>query len=176
MLARHGTRICYASDEMYLLAGLELPGAEHYEAFDQLENGVGMWALLRDEFVQALAENTKTIQFRDVSIATGISAAPLLRELVAKASSPARVYAIENVLLGRSVTVSGLVAGRDLISQLRGKPLGQALLIPQNMLRREGDLFLDGTSVHQAEAALGVPIEPTENNGAALLGQLTVDS
>ena len=176
MLAHRGARTCYASDEMYLIAQRKIPSAAHYEAFDQLENGVGMWALLQDEFEQALSEMPNSTRFRKVSIATGISSAPLIKSLVEQAGSSAQVIAIENDFFGRTITVSGLVTGADLIAQLRGKALGEALLIPTNMLRREGDLFLDGVSVREVSDELGIPVIPVENDGAALLEQLTVDS
>ena len=77
------------------------------------------------------------------SIATGVSAAPFLTELMDLAREKCgkiegTVYPIRNDFFGETITVAGLVTGGDLIAQLRGKPLGERLLIPQNMLRPRG--------------------------------------
>ena len=79
------------------------------------------------------------------------------------------VYEIKNDFFGHSVTVAGLVTGGDLISQLKGKSLGDELIIPDVMLRSEGDLFLDGISVAQAEKELGVKISTVYTSSSAQL-------
>ena len=109
----------------------------------------------------------------DFAIATGVSAAPYLERLLEKAREafPAlrgRVYAIQNDFFGRSINVTGLVTGGDLIRQLKGKELGERLLISQNMLRRAEMDFLDDVKLEEASAALGVPIYPVESDGFAL--------
>ena len=180
MIKQHGQRICYASDEFYLLAGREIPRAEHYGDFDQLENGVGLCALMRSEFDDALADAPYVVSHRRISIATGVLAAPFMRDLISRVNEcfpnlSAEVFVIENDLFGRTVTVAGLVTGCDLIAQLKGKELGQALLIPDCMLRNEGDLFLDGLSPDDVERALGVPAIPVQVDGAALLEVLRPD-
>ena len=171
-LKKHGTRIFFCGDELYLKAGIELPEDEFYEEHTQLENGVGMIRLLETEFRSALrlSDGVDGLPF---SIACGTSVAPMFERLVAEAkkSYPAlegRVYAIENDFFGRSINVSGLITGGDLIAQLRGKELGKRLLISQNMLRREEMDFLDDVKLSEASAALGVPILPVEQDGFAL--------
>ena len=72
-------------------------------------------------------------------------------------------------LFGETITVSGLVTGTDLIEQLSSVDLGDELLIPACMLRREGDLFLDDVSLQDVEAALKVPVRPVPNDGYAFL-------
>ena len=140
--AGHGTSLVWCSDEFYLLAGRPLPQEDYYEEFTQLDNGVGMLRLLRQEFCRGLnlmepEEMEGTTPF---SIATGVSAAPFLTELIDLAREKCgkiegTVYPIRNDFFGETITVAGLVTGGDLIAQLRGKPLGERLLIPQNMLR-----------------------------------------
>ena len=78
------------------------------------------------------------------------------------------MYAIENDFFGRSINVTGLITGGDLIRQLRGKELGERLLISQNMLRRAELDFLDDVKLEEASAALGVPVYPVESDGFAL--------
>ena len=95
------------------------------------------------------------------SIATGVSAAPFLTELIDLAREKCgkiegTVYPIRNDFFGETITVAGLVTGGDLIAQLRGKPLGERLLIPQNMLRHGERVFLDDVSLDDVERELGV--------------------
>ena len=171
-LEKHGTRIFFCGDELYLKAGLELPEDEFYEEHTQLENGVGMIRLLETEFRSALRLSAG-VDGAPFSIACGTSVAPFFEKLVelAKEKYPAlsgRVYAIENDFFGRSINVSGLITGGDLIAQLKGKELGERLLISQNMLRREEMDFLDDVKLSEASEALGLPILPVEQDGFAL--------
>ena len=171
-LKRHGTRIFFCGDELYIKAGRELPPDEFYEEHTQLENGVGMIRLLETEFRSALmlSDEPDGLPF---SIATGVSAAPYFEKLLGMAKEKygtikGQVYAIENDFFGRSINVTGLITGQDLIRQLKGKDLGQRLLISQNMLRREEMDFLDDVPLEQASKELGVPIYPIEQDGFAL--------
>ena len=167
-----GTRFAFCSDELYLRAGLPLPPDEFYEEHVQLENGVGMLRLTEAEFRLALgqADEADGLPF---SVATGFAAAPMLLSLLehAKKRFPVlngRVYAIRNDFYGASVTVAGLITGGDLIAQLRGRELGTRLLISRDMLRHDEVDFLDGVTLAQASAALGVPIYPISSDGGEL--------
>ncbi|MGI5977742.1 MAG: DUF512 domain-containing protein [Candidatus Limivicinus sp.] len=167
-----GTRIFFCSDEFYIKAGRELPPDEFYEEYTQLENGVGMLRLMETEFLSALKLSDEP-DGRPFSVAAGTSAAPFLEGLLKKAGEKysglkGRVYAIENNFYGHSINVSGLITGRDLISQLKGRELGGRLLISQNMLRRDEMDFLDGITLEQASEELGLPIYPVEQDGFAL--------
>ncbi len=177
MLSKHGTRIFYPSDEWYIKAGRPIPEGDFYEEYPQLENGVGMIALLREDFTQAAQEYPLFIETDRLVIATGVDAAPYLQELADYAMQkwPAvqlQVVAIKNEFFGESITVSGLVTGGDLIQQLQGVPMDR-LLLPANMLRQEGDLFLDDVSVEQVQETLGVPVTIIqETDGVALFEAL----
>ena len=171
-LAEFGTRLAFCSDELYLRAGRELPPDEAYEAHTQLENGVGMLRLTEAEFRLALkqAGAPDGVPF---SIATGAAAAPLMQELLRSASEAnaavrGTVYTVRNDFFGHRVTVAGLITGRDLIAQLRGKPLGERLLISTDMLRQDEVDFLDGVTLAEASAALGVPVYPVSCDGGEL--------
>lgn len=173
-LGAHGSRICFAADEFYLNAGLELPPYEDYEEFSQLENGVGLLSLLTWEFGEALADEPQAAINRRVTIATGVSAKPFIERMANAACEKfagleTNVVAVENKFFGESVTVAGLVTGGDLIARLKGEDIGDELLIPAVMLRREGDLFIDGVSVDDAASALGHRPRAVENGGRELL-------
>ena len=169
---RHGTRIFFCGDEMYIKAGRELPDEDFYEEYTQLENGVGMIRLLETEFRSALKLSDEP-DYTDFSIATGTSVALYFEKFIAMAREKypgikGRVYAIENDFFGHSINVSGLITGGDLIRQLKDKPLGERLFISQNMLRRQEMDFLDDVLLEDAVEALGVPIYPIESDGFAL--------
>ena len=171
-----GTSLVWCSDEFYLLAGRPLPEEAYYEEFTQLDNGVGMLRLLEQEFRRGLElmEPEEMAGAAPFSIATGVSAAPFLAELVNLARKKCAeiqgtVYPIRNDFFGETITVAGLVTGGDLIAQLRGKPLGERLLIPQNMLRHGERVFLDDVSLDDVERELGAPVTPVAQDGYELL-------
>ena len=174
----HGCRLFYLSDEFYIMAGRDIPSAEEYDGYPQIENGVGLCRSLTDEFDQALDRLPPSEKPISKGIVTGVSAAPLMEELVRKLQCKypnlaCPVYAIRNEFFGGAVTVAGLVVGRDIADQLKGIKIPDTLLIPRVMLRSEGDLFLDSMSLEQLERELGVSVIPVPVDGYALLDELT---
>lgn len=174
-LSKLGSRVFWCSDELYLKAGREVPEDEYYEEYSQLENGVGLMRLLETEFMAALrlAEPDEGMGGR-FTIATGVAAAPLLEKLLQTAHKKCgkingQVCAIVNDFFGHTIDVAGLVTGGDLIAQLRGKDLGERVLIPHTMLRHGEGVFLDDVTLEEASAALGVPVTPTGGSGGELL-------
>lgn len=172
-LERYGSRKFFCSDELYIRAGRELPGEEYYEDYVQIENGVGMLRSLIAEFEAGLELEDGAVEASPYTIATGAGARPFLQELAdmarEKTGATGQVVAIMNDFFGRSIDVAGLITGGDLIAQLKGKDLGGRLLIPVNMLRHGGDVFLDDLHVSDVERALGVPVTVVEQDGFDLL-------
>ena len=161
----HQLHFVHASDEWYLLAERELPEADRYDGYLQLENGVGMLRLLMDEFEDGVAKiNREEEMSREISIATGRLAYPVILEM-ARALMEVypglriHVYDIRNDFFGERITVSGLITGQDLIAQLSGQALGTSLLLPQNMLRSGEDYFLDDVTIGDLEKALQVKVD-----------------
>ena len=175
---KHGTVIAYAADEFYLKAEREIPDEDYYNGFPQLENGVGMWALLRSEFEDALDECTITALDRKVTVVTGEAAYPLISELSRKAENKIKglsvqVVAAKNHLLGSMITVSGLLCGRDIVTAVEGLDLGEELIIPPNCLRSEGDMFLDDMTVEELSDKLKIRVTQNGTGGEDLLSALT---
>ena len=173
--AQHGTSLVWCSDEFYLIAGKELPDEDYFEEFTQLDNGVGMLRLLQSEFIRALdlLDEEEIEGATPFSIATGVSAAPFLRQIVDMAREKcgkikADVYPIRNDFFGHTIVVAGLVTGGDLIAQLRGKKLGERLLISASMLRSGERVFLDDVTLDDVERELGVPVIPVAQDGYEL--------
>lgn len=177
MLQKHGSRIAFAADELFIIAGRAIPDGDYYEDFEQLEDGVGLYALLRQELLEELEFTAPNDLRRELSIATGTSAAPLLQGLVNELADKlpnvrVHVHGVTNRLFGDTVNVAGLLCGRDLLEGLRGKLLGELLLLPSVMLRHDGDVFLDDTDPQWLSRELGVPVAVVNTNGAELLDRI----
>lgn len=174
---RLGVKLCFAADEFYLKAGLPIPSVEHYGDFHQLDNGVGMWSLFEKEAADALDDMEEPICEKRICCATGVAAYPLIKATVDKAGNKwhnlkCNVYEIRNDFFGERITVAGLLTGGDIIAQLKGKDIGDILLIPSNMLRFERDLFLDSVSVAEVEKELEVEIKIIEPDGYSFVEAL----
>ena len=181
-LERLGTRFVHASDEWFLTAEREIPDADYYEGYGQIENGVGMIRSLEDEVMEALYEyerqgllpKEKEIS---VSLATGKLAAPVMEKLLGKINEHLpklsyRVYMIENEFFGKDITVAGLLTGQDILKQLAGKPLGDALLLPEALLRSGEEVLLDDFTITDLEKALQISIRIVQSDGESLLKQV----
>ena len=175
---RDGRVEACCSDEFFLLAGREMPGADYYGEFRQIENGVGLWASLRQDFLD-LPEETKQDDATPFSctIVTGAAAQPLLQFLVdetAKISHNKRVNVccVRNEFFGPAITVAGLLTGQDIISQLRGTDLGQALILPAACFNHDG-LTLDGMTLGEISVALDIPAVAIKNDAQELLNAIT---
>ena len=173
-LERYDSRIFWCSDEFYIQAGLDLPEDEYYEEYTQLENGVGMLRLLEVECRGAAYSAEEGVRVKPFSVATGVAAAPYLRKIIDRAAASChtelnyRVYPVVNRFFGETITVAGLLTGRDLMDQLKGQDLGTRLLISETMLRHGETVFLDDVTVEELSAALGVPVIPVPQDGFAL--------
>ena len=169
-----GTTFAFPSDEFFCIAGRPIPPESWYEDFPQIENGVGLFAQLKAEFDDAMMEAVESPEKKHFTIACGVSVAPLLRMMIG-------AYNWENLDLdiipvrcgffGGAVTVTGLITGSDLIRDLAGIQT-DSLIITENMLRAEQDLFLDDMTLDEVQEKIGVPIHVVENNGAALADAL----
>ncbi|MCI8511025.1 MAG: DUF512 domain-containing protein [Lachnospiraceae bacterium] len=170
----HGLHFIHASDEWYLLAGRGLPEEERYDGYIQLENGVGMLRLLWEEFMDGLLKGEDDGQAEELSIATGELAAPHLETLMRALGAVFKgrrvhVYPIRNDFFGEHITVAGLITGRDLIAQLKGKRLGSRLLLPAAMFKSGEELFLDDVTRADVEQALQIPVNIVKSSGYDLL-------
>jgi putative radical SAM enzyme (TIGR03279 family) len=160
-LHERGTRWLFAADEWFLRCGHEFPAYGNYEDFPQLENGVGLIADFRHRARLVLSHVRSQCQVRATTI-TGRSfageLARYLEKLEAVSSAHVTAFAIDNELFGGDVTVAGLVSGNDVIEQLKGRALGEALLIPDVMLKEGTGQFLDDVTLGQVAAELAVPV------------------
>jgi NifB/MoaA-like Fe-S oxidoreductase len=80
-----------------------------------------------------------------------------LQNLSEKTACAITPYEVENLFFSGEVTVAGLLTGYDVLEQLRGQELGDALLVPDVVLRDGEELFLDDLSLEGLSEALGIP-------------------
>jgi putative radical SAM enzyme (TIGR03279 family) len=169
-MEKYGTSFVFPADEFFCLSGIPLPAEAEYEDFPQIENGVGLLRLFISDVEQAHEENlTPDGSIKHITIACGVSVAPYLRELAGRFAPKQiqiQVVPIRNDFFGQTVTVTGLITGRDLVSQLKATQTDR-ILICANMLRAEGDLFLDDMSLEEARQALPAPLHVIPNSGKA---------
>lgn len=174
---RFGYTFLFLADEFYILADEDFPPYETYEDFPQWENGVGLAA----DFLRELRELTVTLPAfppaeaaaspEPWTLVTGRSAQGLIAEMAAvfQAKVPGlnlSVLAVENRLFGPTVTVAGLLTGRDIEEAAKGLR-SRALILPEVMLR-EGR-FLDDLTADDLARRLGIPVVavPAQPRGLA---------
>ena len=173
-LLKHGSRLFFLADEFYLKAKREIPKDEYYEDYPQIENGVGMLRSLTEEFELAqedILEYAAALRGkRHVATVTGYASygtvkamAERIMELTDKLTID--VYPIKNNFFGDSVTVSGLLTGKDIFEQLSGKLSCDELIIPAVATRREERDFLCGMTLSELSEKLSVKVRLSENGG-----------
>ena len=128
---------------------------------------------LEDDFLAGLATVDVPARFSPFTIATG-TAAPFLRGLVQRAMGDypglrGQVIAVENDFFGHTIDVAGLLTGQDISAQLRGRDLGDRVLIPIHMMRHGETVFLDDYTVERLSRELGVPVQVVDEDGFALV-------
>ena len=170
-LKQFGTRLFFPADEFYIKAELPLPNDEFYEDYSQIENGVGMLTDMQTCIDIALEDTEEFADFkapRCISIATGYAAYEHILSISKKLESAfsglkIHVYKIKNDFFGDSITVAGLLTAKDISAQLKGKELGDALLIPSTALRADGEVFLDDVTPNELSKMLSVEVLPTSS-------------
>lgn len=176
-LTHYGTRFIYASDEWYLKAELPIPSEEDYEGYPQIENGVGLVRSLQKEFEEYYNEISGDDRSRELSIATGKLAAPVINTLSEQIMKKfpnikIQVYTITNHFFGELITVAGLVTGGDIIKQLRDMPIGDCLLLPEVLLRNGETVLLDDVTVRDIENALQTKIRIVQSDGKSFIDSI----
>jgi putative radical SAM enzyme (TIGR03279 family) len=168
------TRFIHASDEWYITAGLPIPEADNYEGYLQIENGVGMVRSLVDEFREYYGTIKGDNRTKYVTLATGVLAAPILKSLMEEIhvkypNIRITVYTIINEFFGTDITVAGLLTGQDIMNQLKGKELGDYLILPDVLLRDGENVLLDDITVDDIKNALQTQIRIVQSDGKSLI-------
>ncbi|WP_250278692.1 DUF512 domain-containing protein [[Clostridium] colinum] len=173
---KYGTKFVFLSDEFYLKADINLPNGDYYEGYPQLENGVGMITLMEEEFFEYFntlkGDNIKRVY----SVATAKLAYPLIKKLCDKicekfSNTKINVYEIRNDFFGKTITVSGLLTGGDIVNQLKDKELGDILFLPENCVRADDTVLLDDMDITDIERELNIKVCLSKDNGADFIKQ-----
>ncbi len=177
-LKKFGTRIVFPSDEFYLKAERELPPPETYEDFQQFENGVGMLSLFKAEFYELLPDiEDREKRKRTLSLVTGVAAYGLMSEIAERIMErfpniKINVYRIINEFFGEMITVSGLLTGGDIIKQLKGRELGEYIVLPDSLLRNGETVLLDDIYVSDIERELNTKVKIALNSARSLVSNI----
>ena len=156
-MRERGEHWCYAADELFLIAGRDVPDAGYYDEWTLRENGVGAVRALVDAFATEKDRLAPAPGVDRVRVVTGISMSPFFEELAPAASRrmacPVEVMAVRNRYFGPSVTIAGLLAGADILNAVpEGRP-GDLVLLPGEAIN--GDrVFIDGVPLSQVEERL----------------------
>ena len=170
---KHGDPVVYCSDEMYIKADLPFPGMKTYGVLPQIENGVGMVPLFlshsrKVRMPKAMPQHSKFLTF------TGMSFYPFLKNftdrLLEKENIHIDVIPVENHFFGTTVTVAGLLTGRDIIKALHDNADSyKVLLVPDVALKEDEDLFLDNVSLKDVEEATGLKTVRAESTPQGII-------
>lgn len=165
-----GDPLVFASDEFYLLAGEDVPSKRLYQDFPQLENGVGLVRVFQDSWRRVAARLASALPTaRRVVLVTGVLGGPVLTPVVDRlnliGNLECELIVVENRLFGGHVTASGLLGGADLVRALQKTAGVDLILIPPACLR-DGVLFLDGMTLAELAARVGVPVAAPEDVSA----------
>ena len=176
-LSQFGTRLFFPADEFYITAELPLPSDEFYEDYSQIENGVGMLTDLQTGIDFELEDISPYSEFsapRTVSMATGYAAYDHISKIAQKLEQAfsgltVKVYRIKNNFFGESITVAGLLTAQDILEQLKGEDLGEALLISASALRADGEVFLDDVSPEELSKELSTEVIPVRSEASEII-------
>lgn len=180
-----GVRFVRLSDEFYVTAGMDVPDAEFYEGFHQLEDGVGVIRTFRDNVEESMDRLNKKLK-GSFTLVTGESAYQEIgafAEMVRNANSRIDIDAVKitNNFFGETITVAGLITGTDIIEQLSKMETGEYLLIPDTMLRKgyePGDagsrVFLDDITIGEIEGTLNKKIIVTDYTGEDIVDKINL--
>ncbi len=172
-----GERKVFASDEFYFIAEKELPDFDYYEDFPQIENGVGMFRSLEEEFTFALEEAEDGVSSNHVTLVTGEAIYCVMKKLVEKAHEKwdnikVNIVPVKNHFFGGDIDVTGLITGSDIVKALENTKLYDAVLVPDVCLKADEDIFLDDMNINGLSEKLNCKVKKVGPFGQDLLNAL----
>ncbi|MGC2062797.1 MAG: DUF512 domain-containing protein [Thermodesulfovibrionales bacterium] len=172
-MKKHGDPVVFCSDEMFIKAGLAFPPLRDYGTLPQIENGVGMVPLFLSQAKKVKIPAQFKCEGKFIAV-TGVSFYPYLKRFIErlkeKEGLPVEVMPVDNNFFGTSVTVTGLLTGRDIIRTLHDHSDGyDTLLVPDTALKEDEDIFLDDVTLKDVEEATGLRVIRVEATPGGLL-------
>jgi putative radical SAM enzyme (TIGR03279 family) len=163
-----GTPFAFLGDEIYIMAGAEIPRKSHYADFPQIENGVGMVRTFLAQFKSALRTGTLSRRAsapasprRRGTVCTGKVFYPYLKDCVDRLGMDVRTVAVESRFWGPGIGVAGLLTGSDFIAALKGNVYGEFVVLPSECMVGDDYLFLDDLTLKDVEKELGISVIPS---------------
>ena len=172
-----GTKFVFPSDEFYALSKREVPAYDDYEGFPQLENGVGLMRLFQYEIEEEISRLKDIPKInKKYIVATGTLAYDYIVDMFSQIQDKlnnleVEVVPIVNNFFGEKITVSGLITGQDLISQLKGKE-SDGIIIPISMMKCDEEIFLDNITVDELSKELGTKVIVSKVSGKDIISKL----
>jgi len=155
-----GTSFAFLGDEIYIMAGTELPASSHYSDFPQIENGVGMVRTFMTQFAAALKKHRPNPRVRG-TVCTGRVFHGYLKQCVDQLGMDLRTVAVDNRFWGAGIGVAGLLTGSDFITALKDNVHGDFVVLPSESMIGDDYLFLDDLTIKDVERELGVEVIPS---------------
>ncbi|MBI5848323.1 MAG: DUF512 domain-containing protein [Nitrospirae bacterium] len=173
---KHGEAIVYCADEMFIKAEAPFPPVQEYGELPQIENGVGLVPLFISQARKLKIPRTISNKNRVLTF-TGTSFYPYLKKFIGRLAEkeqlPVDVIPVKNAYFGETVTVTGLLTGRDVISALHDNSDNCDVLVVPDVVLREGDtLFLDNVSLRDLEEATGLKVVTTDGTPQGFIDTL----
>lgn len=170
-----GTEFARCADEFYIMAEKDVPEEEYYDGYEQIEDGIGMIRLFREstEYTLEDLENGKS----SFTFVTGTSAFTEIKNFMDKVldknkNIKANIFKVENDFFGKSITVAGLLTGRDLINTLKKGRVYENLIMPRNMFRAGEDTMLDDITIEEIERILATKVLVVDYTGEDLVEKI----
>ncbi|MBE0426078.1 MAG: DUF512 domain-containing protein [Nitrospirae bacterium] len=172
LIKRHGNPIVYGSDELHLRAEYPFPSLKEYGELHQIENGVGMVPLFMNLAKKLKLPKNPSSRKKFITF-TGVSFYPFLKKFAEKLTEKENVYLdvvpVENKFFGFSITVTGLLTGRDIIKTVFDRIEGHETILIPDVVLNEDDKFLDDISINNVGETLGIPAKKIKSTPEGLL-------
>lgn len=169
--AQYGLHFVHASDEWYINANRQLPEAERYDGYLQIANGVGTMRSMIDEFEEEL-DNFKEFKENEerVTVVCGELPYAYIKMMADKLMNDhphkeINVIPVKNRFFGESITVTGLLTGQDIVNALKDTNLGNRVLLSENILKADEEIFLDDMTLNEFKEVLQVDVSIVQSNG-----------
>ena len=167
---KFGINYVYAADEFYMMSDTPIPEEDYYDGYPQIENGVGMTRSYLNEFYEFLKSYKVSVVTGELFYNCSLEMADAINKKYPNIDI--KVYKIINDFFGHTITVTGLLVGKDIIDQLKGKDLGDELLLPANTLKWGEDIFLDDVSLDELKDVLQTTPVIVKSNGKDFIDKI----
>lgn len=171
-----GTPFAFLGDEIYIMAGDEIPPSSHYSDFPQMENGVGMVRTFLTQFQSALRKRPSIARSSSRgkgTVCTGTVFYPYLKDCVDRLGAPLKTVAVESRFWGSGIGVAGLLTGSDFIAALKGNVYGDFVVLPSECMVGDDYLFLDDLTIKDVQDELGVEVVPSGYDARDFVREIT---